>query len=1443
MEIREQIESDLRAVASSSLPSSVKKAMDRVIFRLRTQNSKVEIIDANDPFVFLFEEITKDKKLINESITILSTIRTLLEIGALDGKACTKIFSIIDSLISSAPESFLLKVLQISLASFSSPSAKLEPRITASRWIFQMTYNTQSPIIPNVATATSFQLLDVAFDKAMGNSKKSIQNSQNGQNQQNLEDFDNTAEQLVNQNGEQLSDNEAQVSQSTEIEPISTRIANPNDWPITYVFTLMNEILLFINNGEPTMFKQTFVKSSNFPLLLLKYMLDKHFNFLSFFQPQFKSSIEHLLKYIESQKNVDPIKFSMFVPHLVVNLGEECPEKVMPLFSKLISFSETYHPLLNGVAVTISLCPQLQFTSISNDDMLKVASVSSKFFLSNFKGTLSEPIVVFKKNSNKNRQPPLTLSWFDPFDQNANKILVSSVVILYQEILQCSQNPERFVTVFNLFDGIWQRVIQSTQDPVTLGTSLKIARQCVRYSIRQKHIDPAHRIFSTLCGFAVPTSAAFPLVAKGVIALHSIIRLLQQMKSQLVTFWPLIFETFSKCYHTASHKRSAADTQALKLIQPSLLSFSAELNDEMFVILFKVILKLSEEELKGFIDRKGTVPNFWPFKSLAYIFGINISTRQSAPMISNSKQRSNSDANKDSQNKENMKLISNNDANKASQIKGGIKSLSISDVNKVSQNKRDVNSMLWVEKTFFDHLESFLQCESPEYRTQATTTLFEISKYVISSKNSSQKVRQRIFDYIFQAANSNHRDVSIAAFSGLLSFLAGGTAISIREGWPMVLTILKVVWATPYSENIQNGFRVLTFICSDCLMYLRNTDIEVCLSTIAAYINQTEDINIALGTIGLLWNVGSSLSVVSSPTLKNDKENDLSSRDENNDSNGVNNANTSTTDMNNINDKNINENNNKGIINNNNQNYDSNDGIDSQIGDRLEVTANQSENPSRNLNSVEIPSFSADKKPIDIEKPTIFNNHEKDECWKALFKTLQNSFCDKRQNVSDSSLQTFFSLVNTFYGQFSTDLRHYVLDNVISPLVSVISESESSLLAIQGVTQCLRSLGDCQAVVSALVDAIESIALKFESGIKAGEATRCYIPFFFFDDEELSKKVTASFRRTVEKYVSNPTKSDLQGAVSVVTDILPKIASTVDDEEFNEWIQIIKLFCTFQVDKSYLHVSTHAALNVQSNLTNLSEERVMKLIALNMELIGIRCQPLTDKCFEILSSLFVKDFDEKGRAHCLIKILPLLQKMLSNPDCSSCFKKILGSQISLDILLIDRDTVCRLVEIGRRNAEFRPILVNLMGRKMNLIHTDIFPIFLSLGTDSPILFKLYFEKFCWKERNIVNESEKEKDRIFFEKTKDMVKKAMTNVVDLLIGEEKALESILRKQQYQGLIDLFNGLKELKADEDIFRVKGTNGHLISLLDLIIKLGETKSPELRLLMQEILHIVIT
>ena len=1248
MELREQIESDLRNLASSSLPSNVKKLMDQVISRLKSKSPLFEIKDANDPFVLLFEEITKDKRLITESAAILSAIRSLLENGAIDGKACAKVFSIIDSMIHSAPEQFLLKVLQISLASFASPSKNLETRITASRWIFQMAESTQFQIIPHIATATAYQLLDIAFDRAMGNTETKM-NSISPQNSMSA-DIDNTAELLVNQNAEQASDNEMQGNQE-ELDTlkkdssfISDSHFDPNDWSITFIFSLTNDLLLFMNNSEPKMFKNTFNKS-NFPLLLLKYILDRHFAFLSktIFQPKFKVIIDMIYNFIISQS--DPIRFSMFVPHMVVNFAKTEPKKYIPLFTKLVSLIESYPCLINAASVTIAQMPSLQFVEIPSEDLMKLAHFSSKLFTSNFKGVLSEPIVVFGSNVPK-------LSSYDPFDQSMSKILVSSVIILYNEILQCSHNSERFIYIYDLFEGVWQRVIQTTQDPVTLGTSLKLARQCVRFSIRQKQYDPAQRIFSTLCGFAVPNSAAYSLVAKGVIALHSIIRLLQQMKAQLAVFWPLIFETISKCHHTASHKRSTTDSQALKLIQPKLVSFSTELSDDLLRQLFTVILKLSDDENKTFITRKGTVPNFWPLKTLAYIFELNVS-RESI-----------------------------------------------------------------IEEEFFNHLCYLIQCDSSEFRIRASSLLFQISKAAINSKVSTKKCKQKIFDSIFQAANSIHRDVSIAAFNNLLSFLTGGTAVNIEDGWPMILTILKVVWATPYPENLQNGFRVLTFVCSDCLIYLKSTDIEVCLSTISAYIVQTEDINIALGTIGLLWNIGSSLS------------------------------------------------------------------------------------PDNSL------------------------------LWKLLFKTLQSSFSDKRHNIRESALQTFFSLVNTFSSQFAEELRIYVLENVISPLVSIIPQNNSPLLAIQGIIQCLRSLGDYDGIIDKLICSMESISTQFERGIKAGEAARCYIPLFFFDDSNVSKKVAISFQKVVEKYTLNPTKSDLQGAVSVVTDVFPKIANKIDDDEFDCWIEILRLFCSFQIDKPFLHVSTIAALNVQERIPSLNESRIIKLIKLNTKLIDLGCQPLTAKCFDLLALLYVNELNDDGRANCFIQILPILQRMLATNECAVCFRKLINSPISYDIVLTNNATVIKLVEIGRRIPSFKNSIVKLISTKMNIIHPDIFPIFLSLGKDSPILFQLYFENFCSLSLN---------DTGFFQKTNVLVKESIDEFVNILINEERALDMILRKQQYQEIINFFSKLKDLETSPELFHTNGTKGHLSFLLKPIIKLSETKSAELRNVIQEILHII--
>jgi hypothetical protein len=917
-----------------------------------------------------------------------------------------------------------------------------------------------------------------------------------------------------------------------------------------------------------------------------------------------------------------------------------------PMFSKMVSFAEETANLLVAIAVVVSLNPRLLFRLLTPEEVSKLATLAGSYFLANFKGSLSESITLGSNSK-------WTLAYYDPCEIPPNRVLNSSVIIIFAQISQCLRDKSMFLSIFNLFEVIWQRVIQMTDDSITLGCCLKVSRLSVKIAVQLGEKDPSQRIFSTICGIAVPTSAAFPLASKGVVALHSMIRLLQHLSSKLMDFWPLIFETLSRCHHRAAHKRSHADLQALGLIKPTLVTFSVDFDDQQFFQLFSVILKLSQEEVVNFIGRHGTVPNFWPIKTLCHIFVLNLHRTQQ------------------------------------------------------------------IEQFYFRHVQFIMNCESGEFRCQITITLFDVAKEVINCAKASPTSRQSIFDFIFQAAISPNSAVAITAFSSISGFLAGGTAQHIQEGWPMVLTVLKIVWATPFPEqipeNMSNGFRALTFVCGDCLRFLKENDIEVCLSTISSYISQVHDLNIALGSIGLLWNVGSALNI-------------------------------------------------------------------------------------ENSNS-----------------------------WKLLLKTLQIQFKDSRGNVRDSSLQTFFNLINTFNGQFSADLKQYILEQIIAPLVEFIQEIESAILAIQGVTQCLRSLGDYETVIGTLLSSIEELSKRDNNATTAAEATRCYTPLFFFDDQELSKQTTMAVLRTIKVYVSMPNTYDLQGAASVVTSVFPKISPVADDDEFRMWLEIIDLFATFQTDRPYLHVATHSTLNIFLGLPKLEEKRMLLIVRHLMEFVEVEYAPLAVKAFEILGDLYAQSLDDDGRSKSLQLQLPMIQPRLASAECVKCFQKLIERPLSLRILMRDDATVLRLIEIARRYEGFKFQLAVMMCTNMNLMSSGVFNAFLSLGKEIQFLYLTYFRKFCGID---------DPDVEFALRTKETVRSSIAAVIRLLIKEERALGSILNRERYVRLTDFLKGLSELRTSPDIFEARRNDGHFMFLIQPMIQLSETRCDELRIIVQRIL-----
>ncbi|EAY10619.1 hypothetical protein TVAG_282190 [Trichomonas vaginalis G3] len=1241
MDIREQVDNELRSIAATTLPESVKKNIEKVLFALKSNDSSFHISESDDPFINVYTDISKQKKNVNEYINLISVIKLLIESSILDGTALQIILTDILEQIQTGNDSYCLKVLQVALSLFSSQVGKIEDRISSTKCILKL-INSSSELVKQVSIATFHQLIDVTFDQS--------KSQHQGLN-------------LSQSISQELKLDETSKETSKTIETFE--VDEKTHWSIIFSINLINDIITSFQNGSPKTFSNVFKLESVRNLLpdFLKHILDKNFVLLSHYNTEYNKIIDQLMKYLSNQK--DNLIFLRFVPFVIFYLTKKDVQTAQKLTIKVTKLIDTV-PIAFCTLKTIFLYnPGEIFTLLSGEQLVVITKKACNYILSNFKGQFSNSIIVFGKN-----KP--TVESYDTVSVSSSEIINSCVSLIYIQIPQCILHLEHFDQIFESFETIWQRVVALTENQQTLLTSLKISRLAVKIAVARSQSDPINRIVSTLCGISLPQSSAYSMTLKSVISLSSITRLLKSLTYRIMRFWPLLLETISKCHHTASHRRSPADIQALSLISSDILDFSIELTNESFTNLFKIIVKLSDDESISFVKNNGTVPNFWPLKSLSLLFIQNISRSE------------------------------------------------------------------LIEEKYFGHIKTLIECESKEFRTQATYELFEVGKSMIEFPSSSEKCRQSIFDFIHLTTSSSHKDVSVASFSSLLNFLSGKTSDQIKDGWPLILTTLKAVWTTPYNDNIANGFRTLNFVCRDCLRLIGLKSADVLMSTVSSFISQEEDINTALGSVGLFWDIGSGM--------------------------------------------------------------------------------------------------------VPVE------NEETKKGWKILFEVLEKYFYDKRQNVSIATLDTFFNLCSTFNQQFPDDLKKFVNEEILSPLFekileicedknqSLADQIDAFLLSLQNGIQTLVSLGNYQKVMPIIVKTIEKISMRTEIQTKSSDCLKNFISLCAINDNLLIHEVIKSCDQILTKLTQNVTVNNnhIQVLSNVMAEILPNVCSKIDDSDFCLVLGILDLFCTFQLEKNFLNLAIHVTLNSLSNYKDLSEQRLSLIVQMLLSLISLKHTNLTLKVFEVLQLLYEKLFSFETRSKCFELVLPMFLRYLPQSDAYNCLKKILEFDVNLSLFMMKEINVRRLVDLGRRFNDFKGQILERTVNYMYFIQPKVFPIYLSLSDN--LVYISYFNEICH-----VNSSE---EKIKFAiATKSDVYSSLAEQFNLIISEEKSLGTILPKSRYEGVLVFLEKVTEIKTDDRIFGLTDfdNQSHLFLMVEMMIKLTESKSGGIRKAAQKIIQIV--
>jgi hypothetical protein len=104
-------------------------------------------------------------------------------------------------------------------------------------------------------------------------------------------------------------------------------------------------------------------------------------------------------------------------------------------------------------------------------------------------------------------------------------------------------------------------------------------------------------------------------------------------------------------------------------------------------------------------------------------------------------------------------------------------------------------------------------------------------------------------------AMSSHLDVRSCIVACILGLLQScGQALS--EGWPLCMSIVKAVAVDGEMSLMVKAFQSVQLVQSDFVVDLPVDCLQLLVTTVAAFGQQTADTNIALTAVGLLWNIG-----------------------------------------------------------------------------------------------------------------------------------------------------------------------------------------------------------------------------------------------------------------------------------------------------------------------------------------------------------------------------------------------------------------------------------------------------------------------------------------------------------------------------------------------------------------------------------------------------------
>ncbi|XP_063995099.1 protein MON2 homolog [Diachasmimorpha longicaudata] len=152
-------------------------------------------------------------------------------------------------------------------------------------------------------------------------------------------------------------------------------------------------------------------------------------------------------------------------------------------------------------------------------------------------------------------------------------------------------------------------------------------------------------------------------------------------------------------------------------------------------------------------------------------------------------------------------------------------------------------------------------CQHPhirmrEWGVEAITYLVKSAlqyKYPTPLRDN-QKLQTLLLGPLSELSSVRHADVRQRQLECVLQILHGGGE-TLHHGWPLVLGIIGAVSDHQGDNLVRIAFQCLQLVVTDYLPVMSWRCLPLCVDTAAKFGSQTQELNISLTAVGLMWNI------------------------------------------------------------------------------------------------------------------------------------------------------------------------------------------------------------------------------------------------------------------------------------------------------------------------------------------------------------------------------------------------------------------------------------------------------------------------------------------------------------------------------------------------------------------------------------------------------------